>query len=185
MRKVYVFESAGLMNYLTFKYKHMKSKLYIFLVFIGIVSCKKDSSPEEKKERCARPPADLMLIIQENENLPSSFYDVAYGNFGKDISIFLQKDSFLIKDIAEVALYKGNIVIFALEKNVVKYIYTGEEVRFLIKQAEKTDTLRIKGYVENPCGLVGKLKEIYFNDVELAFKKEGDYIVAFPKNDAI
>lgn len=172
------------MNYLTFKYKHMKSKLYIFLALIGFVACKKDSSLEEKKKRCSPPPADLRLIIQENENLPSSFYEV-YDNVGKGISIFLQKDSLLIKDIAEVALYKGNIVVFALEKNVVEYIYTGKEVRFLIRQAEKTDTLRIKGYIENHCGFVGKLKEIYFNDVELAFREKGNYIVAFPKNDAI
>lgn len=162
-----------------------KLKLYIFLILIGFVACKKDSSLEEKKKRCSPPPADLRLIILENENLPSSFYNLAHSNFEKDISIFLQKDSLLIKDIAEVALYKGNIVVFAWEKNVVEYIYTGKEVRFLIRQAEKTDTLRIKGYIENHCGFVGKLKEIYFNDVELAFREKGNYIVAFPKNDAI
>lgn len=161
-----------------------KSKLYIFLVLIGFVACKKDSSLEEKKKRCSLPPVTFELIIQENENLPTYFSEV-YNNVGKDISIFLLKDSLLVKDIVDVALYKGNIVVFAWEKNVVEYIYTGKEVRFLIRQAEKTDTLRIKGYIENHCGFVGKLKEIYFNDVELAFKKEGDYIVAFPKNDAI
>ncbi|CEN50293.1 hypothetical protein [Capnocytophaga canis] len=162
-----------------------KSKLYIFLVLIGFVACKKDSSLEEKKKRCSLPPVTFELIIQENENLPTYFSEV-YNNVGKDISIFLLKDSLLVKDIVDVALYKGNIAVFASDYSTKKYVYTEKEVRFLIKQAERVDTLKIKGArVQKKCGFLGRLDEIYFNDVKLDFHEQRSYIVAFPKKDAI